>query len=461
MRLGPTLAFDGALVGLVVGGALAGCPSLKPFTCDGDGDCDRGGAMGMCLDDSVCAYPSDDCDSGLVRSPNAAEDPGECVPLAGTSSESSAESTSSSAETSSAASTSSSSGSDTGPQPVCGDRVPLEIDVDFLSTTEVLEGYPLLVVLGDAAIVGAVVEAGTDPIFVTERGDELASDIERIDGDAIVAWVRLPAYALGEPLAVAMHFGPEIQAGDPTAVWTDRYAGVWHMDEAPSGVDGDEIRNSAAPREPALTVGAMTAEQSVPGVFGRGMQFDGDDDALEIHAGFVGTLDSYAISMWVRYDGTGDRGHYFYRLNGDYHYPRCWRFGEVEDGSNAVFCQYELDPGDPSSLPTEIEQATGQLVHIAVMRDAEASVHRVYIDGEPTAENVDAEGAVLASGDLPMLLGRGEDDYSLDGMIDEVRVSPAPIPATWIRADFRTQIDPTAVVTITGAIEPLTGCASG
>jgi hypothetical protein len=345
------------------------------------------------------------------------------------------------------------SSSETGPQPSCGQQVRLQVDVDFLSVIEVLEGYPLLVVIEDAAIAAAIAD---DPLAITDDGTVLAMDVERIDGEIVVAWIRLPAYTLGEPLPITLRFGPEIVAGDATATWTDRYVGVWHMDDAPSGVDGDEIRNSASPTEPAVTVGGMTAEQSVAGAFGRGMQFDGVDDALEIDASFVGTLDSYGVSMWMRYeDAEGDRGHYFYRLNGDAHYPRCWRFGEVQDGSDGVFCQYELEGGDPLSLPADTTQVVGQLVHLAVMRDAAEGMSRVYVDGELVGERVETPGSVLVSGDLPMLLGRGEDDFSLDGMIDEVRVSEAPIPETWIRADFRTQVDPTAAVQVVGELEPI------
>lgn len=446
----------GVLFGLATS-LLAACPNVAPFLCGDDDDCNRGGAGGRCLADGACAYPDEACDSGLVRSPNAAQDAGECVPVAvGSSSE-----TTDSPPTSSVTTEPPMTG-DSGPQPTCGEQVRLEIDTEFLSTTEVLEGYPVLVVIDDATIVGPIAQAGTDPVFVTEDGTALASEIERIEGDVLIAWVRLPAYALGERVPLSLQFGAEIVAGDRAAAWQDRYVGVWHMDEAPTGIDGDEIRNSASPGEPALTVGGMTAEQSVTGAFGRGMQFDGTDDALEIHAGFVGTLDSYTVSMWVRYDDDdGDRGHYFYRLNGDYHYPRCWRFGESQDGDDNVFCQYQLDPGDPVSLFPDAQQATGELVHIAVMRDAASSMHRVFIDGELTGEQADARGAVLRGGDLPMLLGRGEDDYSLDGMIDEVRVSAAPIPATWLRADFRSQIEPTGAVEIVGGIEPIADCGGG
>ena len=69
-------------VGLILGGlAIAGCPSLGAYQCERDGDCDREGLVGRCLDDAACAYPEDAgrCESGWVRSPNAADSPGACI----------------------------------------------------------------------------------------------------------------------------------------------------------------------------------------------------------------------------------------------------------------------------------------------------------------------------------------------------------------------------------------------
>jgi hypothetical protein len=74
---------------------------------------------------------------------------------------------------------------------------------------------------------------------------------------------------------------------------------------------------------------------------------------------------------------------------------------------------------------------------------------------------MDPEGAVLVSGDLPMLIGRGEGEESLDGMIDEVRVWSVPTQATWIRVDHRVQVEPTAVVAVAGGTEPITNCDGG
>lgn len=447
------VAISGLAVGVVIG-LVGACPSVAPYLCSDDVDCDRGGVLGQCLGDGACAYPDDECESGWVRSPNAAEQPGACV--SGDVADASGTTDPTTSASATVTTTATATGSDSGPQPSCGQQVRFEVDTDFLSTTEVLEGYPLLLVVDDAEIVGAIAAHEQSPIAVADDGTTLAMDVERIDADGLIAWVRLPAYALGEPLQFALQFGPGIVAGDAAATWTGRYVGVWHMDEAPSGIDGDEIRNAASPPEPAVTVGGMTAEQSVAGAFGQGLQFDGLDDALEIDADFVGTLDAYALSMWLRYDDDGsDRGHYFYRLNGDFHYPRCWRFGVAQDGGDGIFCQYQLDDGDPMSLPAEATQATGQLVHLAVMRDAAAGMSWVYVDGEIVGESTDTPGSVLVSGDLPMLLGRGEDELSLDGMIDEVRVSAAPIPQTWIRADFRTHADPAAAVQRVGGIEPV------
>jgi len=446
------VAIGGLGIGLAAG-LLGGCPSLLPYVCTDDVDCDRGAALGQCLDDGACAYPDEACSSGLVRSPNAAERPGACVPVDAAESSSTTDTASSSATTPLPTTS-----TDTGPQPSCGAQVRLEVATEFLSTTEVLADYPLLLVVDDAAIVLALAEAGGAPIVTTDDGTLLAVDVERLDPDegVLVAWVRLPAYALGVKLPLLLRFGTELAPGDSTATWADHYAGVWHLDETPSGVDGDELRNSASPAEPGVSVGDMAAQQSVAGAFGRGLQLDGLDDTIEIRAAFVGTLESYTVSMWMRYDDTdGDRGHYFYRLNGNTLYPRCWRFGEVPDGSDGVFCQYEMVDGDPVAFPAGVSQAVGQLVQLVVIRDAAASTHRIYVDGELIVEQMDPRGAVLESGDEAMLLGRGEDELSLDGMIDEVCVSTAPIPATWIRADFRTQVDPTAAVAIISGVEPI------
>jgi hypothetical protein len=430
-------------IGLLVG-LGAGCPRLPPYACTDDAACDRGGEAGTCLPDGACAYPSGTCESGWVRSPNAAEQPGECVPMgAGTGS-----STDPATDDGGSGSGLIVSGSESG-EPGCGLRVRFEVATVFLSASEVLEGYPLLVSRTDSALVSAIVSSGTDPVVTDAAGVALPQELEVLDEatGTLVLWVRLPAYALGEPLPLELRFGGPEDAGDPAAVWAGRYSGVWHLGDPLSGVDGDEIKNSARLFEPGLTEGQMQPGQSVAGVVGRGLRFDGDDDVVTIDAEWVGQLESYALTLWVLYDGPTDGpGDYFQRLNGDYFYPRCWR-----QASGHVFCQYIVNQ-TVTALGSGLDQAVGQRLHLAMVRDAAAATTRLYIDGELVRENSDPAGATLPDDGYPFELGRGELG-TLPGVLDEVRVSQAPLPPSWVRADYRTQLQPSLALGSVGPIE--------
>ena len=429
------------LVGSLLGLGL-GCLRLSPYACRTDSDCDRTGMQGRCLEDGACAYPDvdDRCEGDWVRSPNAAVEPGGCV------------SPGSTGPLTEGLGTISASGlGPTGDPPSCGTMAPLEINTAFLSTSEVLEGYPLLLSVESAAIADGIAASGGDPVVVGPDGELLASELEGLDPitDTLTMWVRLPSYPLGEPLPLELRWGTSATPGASAEVWADHYVGVWHLGDALSGVDGDEMRNSANVTEPGRTSGQMQPEQSVPGVVGRGLQFDGDDDIVTIDAEFVGQLDSYSISFWVRYDGPADGpGDYFQRLNGDYFYPRCWRLAET-----VVFCQYTVDEmvtGIGNGFPQEV----GQLLHLALVRDAEAATHRFYIDGEQIAQNDDPPGATLPDDGYAFELGHGELG-TLPGMLDEVRVADQPLPASWVRADARTQLQPAAVLAGVGAPAPI------
>lgn len=429
-------------------GLGAGCPTLPPYVCDDDASCDRGGAQGRCLDDGACAYPDGACDSGWVRSPNAAVQPGVCVDGGGVSSSGgrvTAASTTSDSGTSSAPGT-----SDTGPIPSCGARIQFAIDTAFFGAAEVLEGYPAAVRIDAPELIAAILDGGVDPWVTDTTGAPVPHEVERLDADSgLLLWVRMPSYELDEEVALELRFGAAPPDTDPTQVWAGRYAGVWHMDDALSGVDGDAIRNSAVPSEAGRSVGGMLPAQNVAGVIGRGLAFDGIDDIVTVDAAFVGALDSYAISMWIRFDGPDDApGDYFQRLNGDFFYPRCWR-----QAAGSVFCQYIVD-GDVTGLGSGLGQEVDQLLHLVMVRDADAATHRLYIDGEEVNETTDPIGASLPAQGYPFEIGHGELG-TLPGMIDEVRVSQVPLSAAWVRADYRTQLEPGLVLASLDAIEPV------
>ncbi|MEM6996721.1 MAG: LamG-like jellyroll fold domain-containing protein [Myxococcota bacterium] len=443
----------------------SGCPSLGAYFCSGDDDCDRGGQPGVCLADNTCAYPdtTGECQSGLVRSPNADRDPGGCVPatppgtgtgsapMPGTGDVTTSGAASSTGGESSSESTDESddAASSSGDGPSQCPSVMVTIDTGVLSTSEALVGYPLLVRLDDPEL-AAQLHANVDTLQILDPTDvALAYEVvpSAVDADAFSAWVRLGEYRAGASLGLSLRWQGSPPASPPTAVWEDRYAGVWHFDDALAGVDDTEVQNSAAPGEPGLTRGEMAADQSTPLVVGHGIAFDGVDDSVDIDAAFVGQLSSYTISMWARMDEEfGEpQSSYFQRLNGDFFYPRCWRL--IGGG---IFCQSKTAKSSVVPIVPGLMHPQGTTLLLTLSRDGEARQTSVYIDGELRDTTDDLDGD-FAAGDLSFQVGTGEWG-SATATIDEVRVSQEALPAAWIAADYATMNDPAATLESVGAV---------
>lgn len=436
----------GACVGLVLG-----CPSLEPYVCELDSDCNRGGLPGWCLEDGACAYENEDCESGWIRSSNAAVDPGACVDEnadgTGTGSDDAASQTGMGPGTGD--DDEDDDDDDDGPS-ACGSQVALTLNTGVLTPGEALAGLPVLIRIDDAPIPATIAGSGTSPRFFDDRGEALPAEIETLGTERFEAWVRLPSYTAGEPLPLYLRWGTADEPPDPALVWADNYVAVWHLSDALTGVDGDPVANAAVVGEPGLTVGSMGSDQSVPGVVGSGLLFDGDDDSVEVQAAFIGTLDSYTVSWWARYDGNGESTFrsYFARLNGDVFWPRCWRLDDDQYSGGAT-CQYQID-GMTNSIGSSTH-ALDETIHMALVRDADAQVTYLYRDGELANEIGDPPGA-MPTDDLPLQIGRGEWGTYF-GMIDEFRVSAAPLPPTWISADYRMVANPSSIVLEQSTIE--------
>jgi hypothetical protein len=443
-RVGLAVAF--------VSGLLAGCPGLSPYVCLADADCDRGGVTGVCLEDGTCAYADGECDSGLRRSPNAARDPGACVPV-------DPSGTTGVEDTGASMTGGPSDDASTGVQPGdCGWQLPIVVDTGVLTPGAAVEGYPLLLSL-DAPGLATAIEATDEQPFVTDAdGVALPHEWEVVDATTgeVTAWVRLPSYEAGEPLSLSLWLGVPPPESDPAEVWAGTYVGVWHLGDALTGTDDDPIRNSARADEPGFTGGQMQPEQSVEGLVGRGLSFDGVDDIVTIDASFVGQLESYTVSFWARHEGRGAfPSSYFQRLNGDYFYPRCWRLAEVDGGQ--TICQYQIDETIHPLGAGQVHEVD-ELIHIALVRDAAADRTALYVDGELVNTNDDPVGSLPDDGHA-FELGHGEwGTYT--GMIDELRVADRALPAAFFDADFRAHRNPASVLLEVGELQPAP-CAGG
>lgn len=422
---------------------MTGCPSIGSYQCERDEDCNREGAAGRCLADAACAYPENSgrCESGWARSPNAADSPGACIdeepaatsgPVTGTMSGGP-----SSGPTEDPSETLDPAGSGTSTDPDC-----FEGSVDIATVTfspgAGLDGFPLWLSLADWDGAGQLMSGANDLRIIAASGDALAYEREdTVDGQPGV-WIDLPAFEAEETLSLRFIIGPDLGTPDAAELWADHYVGVWHMNDEPTGLDGDLVRNSVVEAESGTMIGSIQPGQRIAGVTGAALEFDGNDDIVRIAASFQGQLDAYSISMWLRVDANaGDsRGTPFQRLNGDFFYPRCWH---QSDASLGLACQQQVG-GETSFVGSSSPLPASTMVHFALVRDPSNDETTLYIGGERDSDTSDVAGGVLDTDPEPLAFELGHGEWgTLLGAIDEVRVSDEPLPAERIRADFRSQ----------------------
>jgi hypothetical protein len=423
-----------------------GCPRLSPFQCDDDDQCDRKGG-GVCVDDE-CAYPDPECPGTMLRySPNAGGVANVCVPP-------SHADTGSGTLVASGSSESSTSGGITG----CGTTRDVQLDASVLGSTS-FASYPALVVIPmSAGLASEAASDASDVWFAAEDGTALPHEIDAWDPmtGVLAAWVRLPGWQVGTPLTLVLHAGDPASTptADPTAVWGDTFAGVWHLGDALNDGRMDVMHDSTIAANNGYAVGDMTADQRVPGVIGSALQFDGVDDEVQIDADFTGMLESFTITAWVRIDGDDTVAQpLFQQLNGTL-FPRCRRL--PADAGGNVFCQLELD-GEEQLLQVGASEQVftdGTLRHFALVYDAGTGEARLIVDGEQV-DSATATAAVppVGGGDR-FGLGRIEEFGTLDGMLDEVRISLAVLDPAWISADYRVQSTPANLVVAVGPALP-------
>lgn len=374
-----------------------GCPELGPHVCEDDTDCNRQGREGVCFEDA-CGYPDATCPSEYAYSPNADVDGQRCVP--------------SNCPT-----------------------LEVSLDASELDLDQALVDYPLFVQLPASAS-----ELGP-PTSLTLGGVPLPFELAALGGPTMLH-VKLPLLAPDAVLTLEVGFRqPDAEMQPASQVWSAGFQGVWHFDDPLTDAEGGQLSNAVAPQDVGRLSGGIGPQDRVSGVLGTAVKFDGVDDFVSFQPGFLGELTAFTITMWARVDVPDEgapRIAYFEGLTGDALYPRCWRSEDLR-----TQCQLRTEDADEAITLGAPGPRTARFSHLALVLDAQTETLALFIDGVLVAD-IDAPGAPSA-GSESLDIARGQ--WGLSPIsVDEVRVSDRALPASWLRADVRTQLDPSAVL---------------
>lgn len=243
----------------------------------------------------------------------------------------------------------------------------------------------------------------------------------------------------------------------------------WHFDEG----DGTIAIDSSGNNNNATLINMNSAANWVDGKLGKGLNFDGNNDYLEIpsSSSLNSITSKITIMLWIKTDFS-QRG----TIIDNWYYDKTVspQIGErafavmAQSGANAGEFQFGLDPqGDGSNsvwLDSNTLAVSNEWTHLAFVSDG--ANMSVYINGYPDAAAA-GPSAIHPSG-RPLHIGvwnsKGLEEPELNryckGIIDEVRIYSRDLSAEEVLSDSKKKVITTGIISGTArdnANEPLSG----
>ena len=321
------------------------------------------------------------------------------------------------------------------------------ITIDSTKVIENLTNYPLLVSITDGDLQANARSDGWDIWFAdSDTVTKLDHEIESYDSatGTLVAWVRIPNLSSSADKVIYLNYGNPASPdqSNPPGVWDSTFAGVWHLNEDPSGTAPQSVDSTSNDNHGSSN--NMTSADLVTGKMTGALDFDGTDDWVQVpHSSSVNlTGTGMTLSGWVSSNGqTADVG-ILLKSTSSYQI----HLG-IESGETGNF-RVNTPSGPYTRLDTTSTVPTnGTWTYLSGTYDGATA--RIYFNASEQA--TDARTGNIDATTEPVVIGRRAigDDRFLNGAIDEVRMSNVARSAGWIQTEYNNQSSPSTFITLT------------
>ena len=316
-----------------------------------------------------------------------------------------------------------------------------------MSGSSTLTNFPALIHVTNQAneVFSLADSSGRDILFTGSNGTTLLSyEIERFTNSGsskeLAAWVNIPVLPHNQDTTLYMYYGANNapSAEDPTAVWSNGFSAVWHLNE--STVNGGATYDSTLNGY----LGARMDTNGYGGGDAVGKIAGGDWFSSNINhgvrtAGVPVSSNGFTVSAWV------------YRSGGDV--PRVFENGLMPGAYSGIFdlnrCYFSIKPEGalpyvPAAvvIPDYVAGAWYYLTGVATPTQSYVYVNGNYLGASAVYTNADQIRAKW--------IGVYANNQSVNwfGGVDELRVENTIRSADWIKACYNNQMDSGAYVTI-------------
>ena len=311
-------------------------------------------------------------------------------------------------------------------------------------------GFPVLVTLTKSLFDFSQAKSnGEDVRFLNSRNTLLHHEIEEWDaaqGQAQL-WVSVDTIkgnnstqyitmCWGNPRAAAVAVDAEVFDT------SNNFSGVWHLNENP-GNGRNCIKDRTANHHDASPYGAMNSTNSVAGIIGKAIQFDGVDDYLIIKRP---VQDDFTIGFWMKADSISPAGTQWWQgdglVDGDIQVPEPQNdFGVTYLNNKPVFGTCCPD----TTLQAGVTVNDAQWHYVAVTRKKSSGAKTIFVDGKEAGSQVGTTNTLNGPDSLCFAKVLANITY-FKGVLDEIQISNSVRCSDWMLLCYMNQKEKDALV---------------
>jgi hypothetical protein len=283
---------------------------------------------------------------------------------------------------------------------------------------------------------------------------QLDHEIELYDGSAtggrLVAWIRIPTLYFNQDTIIYMYYGNAgitSQTVNPTGVWNTSYGwqGVWHLKESGNGTAG-EFKDSTSNANHGQGGPGAYPTQTTSGKIGNGQDYNGAVYISAPNAASLQPTTAITLSGWI----------YLRTFGSGSDVDPVFRKGEANPNN------YQLFIADPASVGNRTiglllnasdndvfgtTLLSGNTWYYIVGTWSSGNQKIVYLNG--VQDGTEAFTGPIGTDTRPLYIGgRTGSTDSIDGLLDEVRISNVARDACWIRTEYNNQNNPGTFVSL-------------
>lgn len=293
---------------------------------------------------------------------------------------------------------------------------------------------------------------GGDIRFSSDGETQIACDIRRCVTDNDPANGKFEAWAPHTATTATaselwIHWGTETTDSQPAAdstygseaVYPASALAYWNMDQDPSG-SAPQILDATSNDRHATSQGSMTGGDLVDAAVGKGLDFDGSNDALTASVTGIGATHTQEVVITTPGAFTAGTNRYIMDMGTSPSGNNCWFqiYDANSDSIPTIWAGYTATGS--SFIDSGFSLSPSTTYHVAVTRNSSTKTISIYVNGDLKNSAAVANTATPAALSIGRYAGAGA--FFTNNNISLASVWNTDHPAAWVAVRHATLLSP-------------------